>query len=75
MPRKCEITDKKIMFGNNVSHSHRKTRRTWKPNIQKKKIFDEVTGKWITLKISARAIRTINKKGLHQVLKDINKKK
>jgi len=74
MARKCSITGKKVMFGNNVSHSHRKTRRKWKPNIHKKRLFDEVTGKWITLKVSSNALRTINKNGLHKVLKSIKNK-
>jgi large subunit ribosomal protein L28 len=69
MPRKCQITGKSTQFGNNVSHSHRKTRRKWKANILNKRIYDETTGRWVKMKISARSLRTLNKKGYAGLMK------
>ena len=57
------------MVGNNVSHSNRKTRRYY-PNLQTKSFFIPETGEWVTLKVSANALRTINKKGIAAVLKE-----
>ncbi len=71
MSRVCQLTGKKVMVGNNVSHSNRKTKRKFYPNLQTKKFFVPEEGKWITLKLSASAIRTINKKGISAVLKDL----
>ncbi len=70
MSRVCDITGKKVMVGNNVSHSNRKTKRKYYPNLQTKKFFIPETGEWITLKVSANAIRTIDKKGISAVLKE-----
>ncbi len=58
------------MVGNNVSHSKRRTKRTFLPNLQNKKFFLEEENRWVTLKVSAAGIRTINKKGLKAVLKE-----
>jgi len=58
------------MVGNNVSHSKRRTKRKFYPNLQTKKFFIPEQGKWITLKVSASAIRTINKNGISAVLKE-----
>jgi len=58
------------MVGNNVSHSKRRTKRTFLPNLQSKKFFLEEENRWVTLKVSAAGIRTINKKGLKAVLKE-----
>ena len=70
MSRICDITGKKVMVGNNVSHSNKKTKRKFYPNLQTKKFFVPETGEWVTLKVSANAIRTINKNGIASVLKD-----
>lgn len=64
MSRVCEISGKKPISGNNVSHSHKKTKRRFLPNLQKKRIWDQEAGKWITVKISTSALKTIDKKGL-----------
>ncbi|MCK4664580.1 MAG: 50S ribosomal protein L28 [Bacteroidales bacterium] len=74
MSRICQITGKKVMVGNNVSHSHRKTRRKFYPNLFTKKFYLPEENRWITLKICAQGIRTINKKGLNAVLKDAKEK-
>ena len=68
MSRVCQITGKKVMVGNNVSHSNKKTKRRFYPNLQTKKFFIPETGESITLKVSASALRTINKKGISAVL-------
>ncbi len=74
MSRVCQITGKKAVSGNNVSHSHKKTKRTFKPNLFKKKYYLESEGRWITLKVSARGMRYINKKGLDLALKEAKEK-
>jgi large subunit ribosomal protein L28 len=74
MARICEITGKKRMVGNNVSHSNRRTKRKFYPNLLKKKLFLEEENRWVTLKVSAAGLRTINKKGLMSALKDAESK-
>ncbi|MGJ3234230.1 50S ribosomal protein L28 [Marivirga harenae] len=69
MARVCQITGKRPQVGNNVSHSNNKTKRRFLPNLQKKRFYLPEEDKWITLKVSASAIRTINKNGLTSVLK------
>ena len=69
MARICDITGKKVMFGNNVSHSNRKTKRKFYPNLQTKKFFVPESGEWVTLKVSTSALRTIDKNGITSVLK------
>ncbi len=68
MSRKCTITGKKPMAGNNVSHAHNKTRMRQLPNIQRKRIFVPELGRYVRLKISTRALRTISKIGLKPFL-------
>lgn len=70
MSRICEITGKKVITGNNVSHSKSRTKRKFYPNLQTKKFFIPEEDKWITLKVSANGIRTINKKGISVCLKE-----
>jgi large subunit ribosomal protein L28 len=70
MSRVCQITGKKAMVGNNVSHSKRRTKRRFYPNLFVKRFFLVDEDRWITLKVSAAGLRTINKKGLAIALKD-----
>ena len=70
MARACQITGKKVMSGNNVSHSLRRTKRKFYPNLITKKFFIPEEDKWITLKIATSTLRTINKKGISAVLKE-----
>lgn len=63
MSRKCEITGKGPLVGNNVSHAHNRTKRRQLPNLQKKRIYVPELKRFITLRVSARAIKTINKNG------------
>lgn len=62
------------MFGHKVSHSNRKTNRRFQPNLQKKRFFVPEENRWVELKISTSAIRTINKKGISTVLKEMKEK-
>jgi large subunit ribosomal protein L28 len=68
MSRVCSITGKKAMVGNNVSHSQRKTKRKFSVNLIKKRFFVPEENSWITLKLSASALKTINRKGIAAVL-------
>lgn len=69
MSRICQITGKKAMTGNNVSHSNRKTKRTFDVNLQQKKYFVPEEDKWITLRVSTSGIKNINKLGISECLK------
>ena len=62
MPRRCQLTQKGTKTGNNVSHSHVKTRRKFKVNVHRKKIFLSEQGKWVRMNVSTRALRTLMKK-------------
>ena len=70
MSKKCEITGKKVIVGNNVSHSRIHTKRTFAPNLQTKKFYIPEEDMWITLKVSAKGMRIINKKGIIAALND-----
>ena len=74
MSRVCELTGKKVMVGNNVSHAMNKTRRTFGANLVKKRFYIPEEDKWITLKISTSALKNINKKGISAVLKEARAK-
>ena len=74
MSRICEITGKKVMSGNNVSHSHAKSRRKFYPNLHTKKFFIPEEDRFITLKVSANGMRTIAKKGISNALRDAKAK-
>ncbi len=68
MSRICQITGKRMMVGNKVSHSNMKTKRRFYPNLQTKKFYLTEEDLWVTLRVSAGAIRTINKKGIKACL-------
>lgn len=74
MARVCEVTGKRPITGNKVSHSNIKTKRRFLPNLQKKKFYIAEEDKWVTLKVSSEAIRTINKNGLLSVVKEMRAK-
>lgn len=74
MSRVCQLTGKSVMVGNNVSHSNRKTKRKFFPNLITKKFFIPEEESFITLKISTSALRTINKKGITACLKEAREK-
>jgi large subunit ribosomal protein L28 len=74
MSRVCQITGKSVVSGNNVSHSNKKTKRTFKPNLFTKKYFLPDEEKWVVLKVSAAGMKVINKKGISNALKDAKEK-
>ena len=63
MSRVCEISGKRVMSGNNVSHAKNKTRRKFIPNLQNVKLFSKILNKFINMKISVRALKTVEKSG------------
>ena len=71
MSRICQLTGKRPITGNNVSHSNRKTKRRFLPNLQKKRFFIPETDQWVTLKVSSKAIRNINRLGIFAYLKKL----
>ena len=70
MARKCDLTGIKRLVGNSVSHSQRKTKRVQKPNLIKKRLFIPEENRMVTLCLTARALRTLNRKGIQQFLKE-----
>ncbi|EHQ43318.1 MULTISPECIES: 50S ribosomal protein L28 [Myroides] len=70
MSRVCEITGKRAMVGNNVSHAMNKTKRKFSVNLIKKRFYIAEEDRWVTLKLSTTALKTINKKGITAVLKE-----
>ncbi len=68
MSKICQVTGRKPSFGNTVSHSHRKTRRRWDPNIQKQRFWIPAERRWVTLTLSTKGIKTINRKGIEAVI-------
>ena len=74
MSRFCDVTGKKPMFGNNVSHANNKTRRRFNINLQKKKFWLPDEKRFVTLRLSTRGIRIIDKKGITRVVKELKQK-
>lgn len=74
MARVCDITGKRPRVGNNVSHSNNKTKRKFYPNLHKKRFYIPEEDRWITLKVSTTALRTISKNGITAVLREAKKK-
>ena len=76
MARVCELTGKKVSSGHNVSHSNRHTKRVFRPNLQEKTYFSAILGRNVTLRLSTRAIRTIDKyNGLEGYLLQVKNKR
>jgi large subunit ribosomal protein L28 len=69
MAKVCQLTGKKTVVGNNVSHANNKTKRKFYPNLHNKRLFLEEEGIWVNMKVSTHALRIINKLGLSQALK------
>jgi len=69
MSKVCQVTGKRPRVGNNVSHANNRTKRKFYPNLQKKRFYIPEEDRWVTLKVSTSALRTINKNGLTAVLK------
>ncbi|ATA73258.1 MULTISPECIES: 50S ribosomal protein L28 [Capnocytophaga] len=73
MARVCELTGKKALVGNNVSHAMNKTKRKFNVNLRTKRFYIPEEDRWITLKVSTSAIKTINKKGISAVLREVER--
>ncbi len=74
MSKICQITGKRFMVGNNVSHSNIKTKRRFNINLHTKKFYVPEEDKWITLRVSAHGLRNINKKGVYACVKEAREK-
>ena len=74
MSRVCQVTGKRPLSGNNVSHAHNKTRGRFLPNLQSHKFWVESENKWIRLRVSTKGLRIIDKNGIDAVLKDMRSK-
>ena len=71
MARVCQITGKRSVTGNNVSHANNRTKRVFKPNIHDRRFWVESENRWVRLRISHKGLRIIDKKGIDTVLKDL----
>lgn len=71
MSRTCHVTGARPQFGNHVSHSHRRTRRRWNVNVQSKRYWVPSLGRTVTLTLSPRGIRTIDRRGIDAVVRDL----
>ncbi|HEY9268367.1 MAG TPA: 50S ribosomal protein L28 [Methylotenera sp.] len=71
MARVCQVTGKKPMVGNNVSHAQNKTKRRFLPNLQNRKFWVETENRWVSMRITNAALRTIDKNGIDAVLADM----
>lgn len=74
MSKVCDISGKKVMFGNNVSHALNRTRRRFDANIIKKRFFLPEENRWVTLNVSTSVLKTINRKGITAVLREARQK-
>jgi len=74
MAKVCAVTGKKPMSGNNVSHANNKTRRRFEPNLQNKRIWVPSEKRWIRMRLSTSALKTINKRGIESVLAEMRKR-
>ena len=71
MARVCQVTGKAPMVGNNVSHANNKTKRRFLPNLQRRRFWVESENRWINLRLTTHALRTIDKNGIDAVLADL----
>ena len=71
MPRECQITGKRSVSGNNVSHAKNRNKRLFKPNLHVRKFWVETENRWVRLRVSRKGLRIIDKKGIDEVLKDV----
>jgi large subunit ribosomal protein L28 len=71
MSRVCQVTGKRPLSGNNVSHAHNKTRRRFLPNLHTRRFWVESENRWVKLRVSTKGLRIIDKKGIDTVLEDL----
>lgn len=74
MSRVCQVTGKRPMYGNNVSHAKNKTRRRFLPNLHSHKFWVESENRWVKLRVSSKGMRIIDKNGIDTVLGDMRKR-
>ena len=74
MSRVCQVTGKKPVAGNNVSHAHNKTRRRFLPNLHTHKFWVESENRWVKLRVSTKGMRIIDKNGIDTVIADMRKR-
>ena len=74
MARVCQVTGKKPMVGNNVSHANNKTKRRFLPNLQSRRFWVEGEKRWVRLRVSNAGLRTIDKKGIETVLAELRER-
>jgi large subunit ribosomal protein L28 len=74
MSKVCQVTGKRPVSGNNVSHAHNKTKRRFNPNLHQHKFWVESENRWVRLKVSSKGMRIIDKNGIDTVLADIRKR-
>ena len=74
MSKICQLTGKKPSFGNAISHSHRKTRRRWDPNIQTQRYWLPSERRWVKLTLSTSAIKTLNRRGVESIVAELRRK-
>ena len=68
MARQCQVTGKRTRSGNNVSHANNKTKRRWQPNLHERRFWVPSEKRWVKLRVSSNALRTIDKNGIDAVL-------
>ena len=71
MPRICQVTGKKTISGNNVSHAHNKTKRRFRPNLHYRRFWVDSEYRWVKLRVGRKALRTIDKYGIDSVLAEM----
>jgi large subunit ribosomal protein L28 len=71
MSRVCQVTGKKALSGNNVSHANNKTKRRWLPNLHERRFWVPSENRWISMRVSSHGLRTIDKKGIEVVLAEL----
>ena len=71
MSRVCQVTGKKALSGNNVSHANNKTKRRWQPNLHDRRFWVPSENRWISLRVSSHGLRTIDKKGIEAVIAEL----
>ncbi len=74
MSRICQVTGVRTRYGNNVSHANNKTRRRWQPNLTSKRFWFEEENRWIRLRISAKGIKEVDKRGLAVVVREMRQR-
>jgi len=72
--RICQVTGVRTRYGNNVSHANNKTRRRWQPNLTSKRFWFEEENRWIRLRISAKGIKEVDKRGLAVVVREMRQR-